>query len=307
MEQISGKVFEKVDMSQYRHTGEGASGSSYDNINDNSLMIKLYNPTYPFKAIVEELDIAQKVYDAGIKSPKPGKLVTDGERIGIMFRKIEGKRSFSRMLADEPERTEEYAREMARLAKELHAKDYPAGTFPNAKEASEFMLSQLKDIDNEERAMLQQVVSELPDGTTPLHGDFHFGNIVTTLPKGAPLSAPHESYFIDLGNFGQGCPLLDVAMMVNICHYSPEEFIFHDMHIHKEQGAQVLRYFLDEYFFAEDRLVDKYFGPGYDSESIITAMRPYYCIKSIFIAYAIGRVLPESREAFREEIESRRK
>lgn len=294
-----------IDLSQYRKSGEGACGSSYDSLGDPTLMIKMYNSTYPVQAIHDELEVAKKVYDAGVPSPEPGKLVSDGERYGIMFRRIEGKRSFSRMLADEPERTEEYSRELARLAKGLHAIECPAGVFPDAKKMSFDMLAQLTDIDDRERAMLHQLIEEVPDCTTALHGDLHFGNVVTTLPKGAPLSTPHESYFIDLGNFSQGCPLLDIAMMVNVCEFSTEEFVFHDMHIHKEQARQVLRFFLDEYFFGEDNLAEKWFGKGHDVESIIIAMRPYYCIKAVMIDFSIGHMLPESSEAIRAEMASR--
>lgn len=298
-------TIEKIDLAQYRRTGEGACGASYDNLSDNSLMIKMYNTTFPTQSIFNELDIAKKVYEAGVPSPEPGKLVTDGERYGIMFRKIEGKRSFSRIFADEPERTEEIAREFARLAKGLHSREFAKGTFPDAKVVSRTMLDSINDVSDEERALLGTLIDELPDSNSALHGDFHFGNIVTTLPKGAPLSDPHEYYFIDLGNFGQGCPLLDLAMMISICHYGQEQYIFQDMHIHKEQAEQVLRFFLDEYFFGEDRLVDKWFPKCRNVDEIITAFRPYYCVKAIFIDYAIGYMLPESRISIREELESR--
>lgn len=296
---------ETIDMDLFRRTGEGACGASYDCIDDPNLMVKMYNEGFPVQAIYDELDVVRKVYEAGVKSPKPGKLVTDGKRVGIAFRKIEGKRSFSRMFADEPERTEEYARELARLAKDLHSIEYPKGVFPDPKKQSLEMLEAINDLNDGQKAFLRTLIAEMPDCNTALHGDFHFGNVVTTLPKGAPLSTPHESYFIDLGNFSEGCPLLDIAMITSICEFATEEFIFHDMHIHKTQAREVLRHFLDEYFFAEDKLAEKWFGKGMDVPSIIEAIKPYYCVKSIMISYSIGRTLPESIEAIDAEMKKR--
>lgn len=296
---------ERIDMTRFRRTGEGACGASYDSIEDPTMMVKMYNEDYPLPAIFDEIGIARKVYEAGVKSPEPGKLVSDGTRCGIAFRKIEGKRSFSRMFADEPERTEEFARELARLAKELHAIECPDGIFPDAKKQLLEMLDKIGDVNDRQRECLRTIISGIPDCTTALHGDFHFGNVVTTLPKGAPLKSPHESYFIDLGNFAVGCPLLDIAMITSVCEFSTEEFVYHDMHIHKEQAHEVLRYFLDEYFFSEDRLAEKWFGKGTVAEDIIKKIRPYYCAKAVMIDYSIGHMLPESYDILEEEMKER--
>jgi len=277
----------------YRQSGEGANGASYDCISDPGIMVKMYFPEYPVQPIFDELEVARKVYDLGIPSPEPGEIVTDGTRLGIRFRRIVGKRSFSRMLADEPERTEEFARELARWFKKIHSVECPEGMFPDGKQQFRDMLRQLKGLTEEESAFLGKLIDEMPDAKTALHGDMHFGNIITTLPKGAPLSDPHETYFIDLGYFSQGHPLLDLGMMMSICVYSTEEFVFHDMHIHKEQAREVFGYFIDEYFFGDDRIAEKWFGHGQTPETIMEILRKSYCVKSILIAFNIGSPLPE--------------
>lgn len=282
-----------IDIKDYILSGEGANGKSYECISDPMMMVKLYDATYPIQPIIDELEVAKKVYALGIPSPEPGELVTDGQRLGIRFRCITGKRSFSRMFADEPERTEEFAREMARWCKKIHAITLPEGMFPNAKDQLRQMLSQLKGVTEEERSFLGTLIDEMPDATTALHGDMHFGNIVTTLPKGAPLCAEHETYFIDLGYFAQGHPMIDLGMMSNICVYSSEEFVFHDMHIHRTQARKVYDYFIDEYFFAEDKIAQKWFGPSETAESINERLRKSFCVKSILVAYNIGNPLPE--------------
>ena len=283
----------------YRQSGEGANGASYDCISDPEVMVKMYFPSYPVQPIFDELEVAKKVYDLGIPSPEPGEIVTDGERLGIRFRRIVGKRSFSRMLADEPERTEEFSREMARWCKNLHAVECPEGVFPDAKEQFRDMLRQLCGITEEERAFLGKLIDGMPDASTALHGDMHFGNIITTLPEGAPLSDPHGTYFIDLGYFAQGHPLLDLGMMTCVCLYSSEEFVFHDMHIHKDQARRVFDFFVDEYFFGEDRIAEKWFGPGQTPQTVREILRKSYCVKSILVAFNIGAPLPEFLDELR--------
>ena len=293
----------EIDLSRYRKTGEGANGESFDSLDDPSVMVKLYNAFYPVQPIFDEQEVAAKVYCLGIPSPEPGEVVSAEGRYGIRFRRVEGKRSFSRMFADEPERTEEFARELARLCKVIHRTECPEGLFPDAKGQFLAMLDAVRDVYTpEEYDWLRGFIATIPDCGTALHGDMHFGNVITTLPLGAPLTCEHESYFIDLGYFASGCPLIDLGMMLNICFFSTDEFVRHDMHISKAQAGQVLRHFLDEYFYHDDCPAARWL-PGVGSvDEIIEALRPYYCVKSILITYNLRRVLPEIREELRYQM-----
>lgn len=298
---------ELIDLNDFRKSGEGANGVSYDCIGNPEIMVKIYNEGYPVGPIIDELEVAKKVWEAGVPTPEPGDLVTDGRRFGIRFRRIAGKRSFSRIFADEPQRTEEFAREMARFCKRLHARTLPEGLFPDAKEQFRVMLAQLNGITEEERAFLRELIDGIPDCDGALHGDMHFGNIITTLPKGAPLSDPHETYFIDLGYFSHGHPLIDLGMMASVCHYSSDEFVRSDMHISKAHAERVFDFFLDEYFFGEDRLAAKWFGDGETLETIKKRLRRSYLVKSILITFNIGSPLPEFLVELRAEMESKRR
>lgn len=278
----------KVDMSLYRKSGEGANGSSYDSLSDESVMLKMYNADYPTDTIFSEQEVARKVYDLGIPSPEPGEIVTDGERIGIKFRRVVGKRSYSRAFADEPERVEEYAREYARLCKKLHSTECPEGLFPEAKPQFLHLLEADTAFTPEEKAVMEAFIRNVPDCGTAIHGDMHFGNALTTLPKGAPITDPHDVLFIDLGYFARGCPLFDMGMMENICLICDEEFRVHDFHVTGELTAKVWRYFVDEYFFGPEALAEKWFGPGQTIESVTEAIYPYQAIKLLLVEYNIG-------------------
>lgn len=292
----------KIDMSRYVRTGAGANGASYDSLDNPLEMVKMYNTEYPTQPIYDELEVAVKVYNLGIPSPKPGELVTDGERIGIRFEKIPGKRSFSRILADEPGRVAEIAVLFAQKAKIIHSTVCPEGIFPDAKAQFIDILGKLNDFTPEEKVRIRAFIEAIPDCRTALHGDLHFGNIITTLPKGAPLDSPHDDFFIDLGYFSVGCPLLDIGMMLSICFFSSEEFRQAEMHVDSKLTAEFWKHFADEYFFSQDLIGERWFGPGISPDNIIEALKPYYCIKSLLIGYNIGAMLPESMQMFRETI-----
>ncbi|MBQ5474861.1 MAG: hypothetical protein IIT65_09185, partial [Lachnospiraceae bacterium] len=84
-------------------------------------MLKLYFPGKVFQPL-DEMLLARKVYEAGIPTPEPGEyVVTEDGRYGIRFRRIAGKKSYSRATADHPERVAEYAGEFARMCLQLHA------------------------------------------------------------------------------------------------------------------------------------------------------------------------------------------
>ncbi len=282
-----------IDITEYVKSGEGANGSSYDKIDDSSIMLKLYNTDYPTQTIFDEQEVAQKVFELGVPSPQPGEIVTDGERIGIQFRRVVGKRSYSRALADEPERVEEYSREFARYCKKIHEIQCPEGMFPSAKEQFLHMLDVSKTYNPEQKAKIKAFIDSVPDCTTALHGDMHMGNVITTLPKGAPMDTPHEVYFIDLGYFSYGYPLLDLGMTYNICLTADEDFRQHDFHITGELTKVVWKYFVDEYFFQEDKLAEKYFGKGITLEKLNEELAKFSCVKLLLVEFNLG-FLPEN-------------
>ena len=272
---------EKINLADYRLSGAGANGESYDSLADSSVMLKLYNANYPTDTIYSELEVARKVYGLDLPTPEPGELVTDGRRLGIRFHRIIGKRSFSRMLADEPERFDELSREFARLCLRLHSIECPDGMFPDAREQFMGLLDADVYLDAQQKAGAAAFLRALPDEKTALHGDLHIGNIISTLPEGAPLSRPHDVYFIDLGYFSRGCPLFDLGMMRCICITSDDEFRRKEMHIDAAMGAKVWASFVDEYF-----------GGRLSVEEADALIIPYQAFKCLFIEFNLNGFLP---------------
>lgn len=281
-----------INLNDYRQSGEGANGASYDCIADPNVMVKLYNEDYPTDTIYTELEVARKVFDAGIPSPQPGELVTDGKRIGIRFRRIVGKRSHARAVSQEPERVAEYAVEFAQMCKKLHSTTLPKGYFPDAKQQFIHLVEADKSFSPEEKAPILDFIHNLPDANTAIHGDMHFGNTLTTLPKGAPMSDPHELYFIDLGYFAQGYPLFDLGMLQNVCLFTDEDFRVENFHMGRDLTAKFWDAFVDEYFFGEENLSEKYFGKGATKELVNEKIKYFTSIKLFLVSFNLGVMLP---------------
>ena len=287
------ETMEKINLNNYIQTGEGANGVSYVSKTDPDEMVKLYSPSFKVENIYGEYENSRKLYSIGVQTPEPGTIVTDGERTGIRFRRIVGKRSYARMFADEPARTDEFAREMARECKKFHSITPPEGLFINVKDDYLRMLDSDRTMTQTERRKMADVIGSRPDAATLLHGDMHFGNIISTLPAGAPLSEPHKVYFIDLQSVSCGHPLFDLGMLYLICHVCDEDFRFQNFHITSSRTVKVWDSFVDEYFFAEDNLAEKFFGPGQTPESVTEEIIPYTCIKFLLVGYNLNGELPD--------------
>ena len=234
-----------IDLNDYIRTGEGANGASYNHKTDSNIMMKLYFRN--FDAAEKELELAQKVYAAGIPTPEPGDLVTDGKQVGIRFRRIDGKKSYSRACGDTPEKTEEYAREFAQLCKKLHAIHVDTTQFENVKDRLYRLLDNNPDFTPEQKQKIRAFIASAPDADTAIHGDLQFGNAIFTEKDGV-----RTQYFIDLGDFCYGYPMFDVGMVYLCCCLNDEAWTMEVNHMSNATAARFWDAFAAEYFFASD-------------------------------------------------------
>lgn len=243
---------EAIDMSAYTRFATGTDCILYNCVSDPDILVKMYKPGYEEAAVRNEIEVAAKVWDMGVPCPEPGDLVTDGTRLGIKFMKLSGKRSYSRMLADEQERTEEFSRELAGVCRKLHSAKCQDGVFERAEHHYLSMLDGA-DISEQEREQLRNIILSLPPCDNAVHGDFHMGNVVSTLTEGAGLDTPHDVRFIDLGRFSCGNPIWDLATIRYICVEAPEDYLFEKFHLHRPQALEVWKHFAEAYFAPEDK------------------------------------------------------
>ena len=266
----------RVNLADYIQDGEGANGSSYVHISDPDVMLKLYKKGIQLQAR-DELRVARKVFEAGINTPEPGDFVTDGERFGIRFRRIPGKKSFARAIGDDPSRVGEYAVRFAQMCKELHATHVDTSRFESVKERYLRLLDENPFFSADEKEHIAAFIRQVPDADTAVHGDLHFGNAIF---------AGSQFYFIDLGDFSYGHPYFDLGMVYVTCNLSSEEFILENFHMDKNTSRAFWKAF-----------VPAYFGPDADPEAIEREIRPFAGLKTLIIERDTRMPMPEFRAA----------
>lgn len=265
----------KINMDDYVLFGGGANGDSYNHRTDPSVMLKLYNPGKVDQPR-DEMLMARKVFALGIPTPEPGEYVTDGERYGIRFRRIEGKKSYSRAVADEPEKVAQYAEEFAQMCLNLHRIHVDTTQFESVKDRYFRLLEQNPFFTSAQKDALGKFIADAPDTDTAIHGDLQYSNAIF---------AGDKRYFIDLGDFGYGYNLFDVAMVYLCCCVSDEAFIKEVFHLSKSLAIRFWEHFAPVYFGADRPMKD-----------VMEEMAPYVGLKTLIIERDTRCPMPEFRE-----------
>ena len=266
-----------ISLSDYVLSGGGFNGESYDHKTDPSVMLKLYFPG-KIQQPLDEMMLARKVYALGIPTPEPGDyVVTEDGRYGIRFRRILGKKSFSRATADEPEKLPQFAAEFARMCRELHAVHVDPAQFEDVKDRYYRLLAANPFFSSPEKDRIARFIADTPDEDTAVHGDLQYSNAIF---------AGDRRYFIDLGDFCYGNHLFDVAMVYLCCYLSSDDYIRETFHMPKTLAMQFW-----------DHFAPVYFGEGIPLKEIEELVRPYAGLKTLIIERDSGQPMPEFRAA----------
>ena len=267
----------KISLNDYVLSGGGANGESYYHKSDPSVMLKLYFPG-KIQQPLDEMMLARKVYDLGIPTPEPGEyVVTEDGRYGIRFKRIVGKKSYSRATADEPEKVARFADEFARMCISLHSTHVDTSAFENVKDRYFRLLADNPFFTASQKDSLSRFIADTPDEDTAIHGDLQYSNAIFVGDK---------RYFIDLGDFCYGNHLFDIAMVYLCCCLSNEEFIQETFHMPKSLSIRFWQEFAPVYFGADRPLKD-----------IEEEIRPYAGLKTLIIERDTKCPMPEFREA----------
>ncbi len=269
----------KICLKDYVLSGGGANGESYDHKTDPSVMLKLYFPG-KIQQPLDEMKLARKVYDMGISTPEPGEyVVTEDGRYGIRFKRILGKKSYSRATADEPEKVVRFASEFAQMSLQLHATHVDITQFENVKDRYYRLLEETPFFTTAEKDKLARFIADTPDEETAIHGDLQFSNAIFVGDR---------RYFIDLGDFCWGNHLFDVGMVYLCCCLSEGAFIKEAFHMPK---ALAIRFW--------ECFVPAYFGEGIPLKEIEELIRPFAGLKTLIVERDTKRPMPELRVALK--------
>lgn len=265
-----------ISLSDYVLAGGGANGESYNHKTDPSVMLKLYH-TGKIEQPLSEMLLARKVYEAGIPSPEPGEyVVTEDGRYGIRFRRIVGKKSYARAIGEDPANVEKYAAEFAEMCVKLHQTHVDTSQFENVKDHYLKLLEANPFFTPAEKDKLGQFITDMPDSDVANHGDLQYGNAIFV---------GDQRYFIDVGDFCYGGPMLDVSMVYLCSCLSNAEFIQEAFHMPKSLAETFWSYFAPVYFGSDRPLRD-----------INEELDPYAGVKTLMIERDTKCPMPEFRE-----------
>ena len=273
---LMNEEIQRINLDDYIQTGEGGTALTYTH-KDGLSLAKLYNPGFEADRAKAEFLTARAVFELGIPSPEPFRLITDGERSGAEYELIKNKRSYTRIISQEPERLEEISLKFARMAKELHAKQADTTRLQSYKQRIANFYHEKDMVPEDYKQRVLQFLDTVPDTPRCLHGDLHIGNIITD---------GQRDLWIDLGEFAYGVPEWDLALLWTMCHNMPGDRVEHIFHItHDTMQAH-----WDIFFPA-------YLGTS-DPQAIHEATQrllPYYAAKVPYIFHMVfNRPMPDA-------------
>jgi uncharacterized protein (TIGR02172 family) len=269
------EAYERINLDEYIQTGEGGTAQAYTR-KDGKTLAKLYNPGFEADRAAAEFLTARTVYELGVPTPEPYRLVTDGERFGAEYELIPNKRSFTRIISEEPERLQEISLTFANWARTLHSTTADTKRLRSYKQVlTQFYLEKnLVPEAFKERALA--FLETVPEPETLLHGDLQIGNIITDGDR---------TLWIDVGEFSYGCPEWDLAMVWIMCHRMTAQRAENLFHVTPETMKAHWDIFYPAYMGSTDPQV---LGP------YIKRLMPFYAFKVPYVYdMAFHTALPE--------------
>ncbi len=182
--------------------GQGSNGVVYRY--DPEIVVKVYRRADALAEIHRERQLARRALILGIPTAIPFDVVKVGDSYGSVFELLNAK-SFSKLIAAEPENTDRYIREFVDLLKRIHATEVNPDEMEDMKAVAldwaMFLKEHLPQAQSEKLICLIQAV---PEQHTMIHGDYHTNNV--EMQNG-------EVLLIDMDTLSFGHPVFELASM----------------------------------------------------------------------------------------------
>ena len=259
---------ERINLDDYVQTGEGGTALTY-NHKDGRTLAKLFMPSIAADNAAREFRINQVVYESGLPTPQPIRLITDGVRFGAEYELIAPKRSFTRIISQEPDQLVPLTERFARLAKRIHQTPADTTRLPDMRELVREWIDRLEQFPDELKRRFHRFIDTVPSTPTCLHGDLHIGNIITD---------GQRDLWIDVGDFAWGAPEWDLGMIYQTTHYLSPERTQSIFHLDTETYRRHWDYFAPAYYGTDN------------PEELAAKERSLYPYIATKLAYIIGKL-----------------
>ena len=228
---------ERINLDDYIQTGEGGTAFTYTS-KDGKTLTKLYNLGFEADRARNEFLTARTAFEMGIPTPEPYRLVTDGARLGGEYELIKNKRSFARIISQEPERLEEISLEFARMTKELHGVKADMTRMHSFKQVMVRFYQETDIIPKDYSRRVLDFLEKVPESEYCIHGDLQIGNII---------SDGKRKLWIDVGEFAYGVPEWDLGTVYEFSHLTNAKITDYLFHLQPETLAAHWDIFLPAY------------------------------------------------------------
>ena len=239
--------------------GQGANGKVYRFTPDE--MIKVFRPGMTLEEIEREREASRMAFLLGVPCAIPFDTVRCGESYGTIYELLKAATLTERIQAS-PDTLPHYAEESAKLLRQLHSIEIPAGQMPKASLVHHRTIDALTaDFTPEEIALMHRLYDAVPEMNRFVHNDYHSKNV---------MESGGELILIDLGDAGAGNPLFDLfhCYMVNVLIGGGRE-----QHEAGELSFNGLTYGELEQFW--DVFLTTYCGSAAEAERMNRILAPY--------------------------------
>ncbi|MCR4963514.1 MAG: anti-sigma factor antagonist [Firmicutes bacterium] len=198
------KAYRVVSVEGCEEIGRGANGTIYRIDQDN--VVKVYNNADALADIQHEREMAKLALILGIPTAISYDVVKVGNSYGSVFELLNA-RSFSKILAQEPEKMDWCVQEYVDMLQKIHGTLVPPGKLPDMKETAlgwaRFMQDHLPEAAGKK---LLALIEAVPHDGHMLHGDYHTKNLELQ---------NDEVLLIDMDTLSVGHPIFELASMYN--------------------------------------------------------------------------------------------
>ena len=238
------KAYRVVSVEGCEEIGRGANGTIYRIDQDN--VVKVYNNADALADIQHEREVAKLALILGVPTAISYDVVRVGESYGSVFELLNA-RSFSKIIAEEPDRIDWCVDEFVGMLKTIHGTLVPEGKLPDLKTTvlgwAAFMQEYLP---KEAGDKLLQLVEAVPHDDHMVHGDYHTKNLELQ---------GDEVLLIDMDTLAVGHPVFEFASIYNsLIGYSEynHENVLHFQGFDFETACSFWHKVLAAYFETED-------------------------------------------------------
>ena len=235
------KAYRQVSVEGCEEIGRGANGTIYRVDKDN--VVKVFNDPDSLDDIQHEREVARLALILGIPTAISYDVVRVGDSYGAVFEFLNAT-SFSRMIADEPEKLDWCVQEYVKMLKLIHSTLVPEGKLPDMKDTVVGWAKFMQDYLPEDKAKkLLSMVEAVPQDNHMIHGDYHTKNLELQ---------NDEVLLIDMDTLAVGNPVFELASMFNaysgffeIDHEAIKKFQGFDLETAHKFWQKTLRTYLE--------------------------------------------------------------